>query len=367
MEKLLAMFFEGLLSFFTPCVFPLIPLYMAYLSSGTISSKGEIKEYNKKKTFILTLCFIIGISFSFIMLSLSISALNRYISNYRNIIGTVGGVLLIILGLNQLGVLKINILNRELRFDYRFNNNKVNYLEAFMLGFVFSFAWTPCIGPMLSNAIVLSIQDSVGSLYIITYGLGLVIPFFITGIFTTSVLKFINSNKKIVKTANIIAGTLVVFSGVYLLYSVVSSPNNVQNNTKDVSNPIVDVEYELLNGQTVSLNSDNNIALHYIASWCHYCIEDLSYFEDFCNNHDDLTCYLVMNDNYNRAQGGTSSAEFYNTYRPSIDIINDKDAILYNYLNIEGVPYTYFINKEGVIYNIIPGAVYSEYETYYNN
>ena len=359
---------EGLLSFFSPCVLPLVPLYMAYLSSGTVIKDGDNTTYNQKKTFILTLFFIIGICSTFIVLAFSISTLNKYISNYRNIIGIIGGIILIVFGLNQIGILKIKFLNKEIRFDYRFENNKINYLEAFMLGFVFSFAWTPCIGPMLSNAIILSTQDSLGSVYIIIYALGLVIPFLITGIFTTSILKFINSNKKIVRYTGIISGVIVICFGIYMIYNV------AYIKSIDSSTPVVEQDDDLLpngsfitlEGNEVSLYSDKGVVLHYIASWCHYCIDDLPDFEDFCNRHNELTCYLVMNEEYNRAQGGSSSLDFYYKYKPSIEIINDYNLALYNYLGIKAAPSTYFSDGKGAVFGVIPGAAYDKYDDVYN-
>lgn len=362
MEKIIGMFLEGLLSFFSPCVLPLVPLYMAYLSSGTVVKEDNKTIYNQKKTFVLTLCFIFGICTTFILLAFSISTLNKYISNYRNIIGIIGGILLILFGLNETGILKIKLFNKELRFDYRVGNNKINYLEAFMLGFVFSFAWTPCIGPMLSNAIILATQDAFGSGYIIIYALGLVIPFLITGIFTTSILKFINSNKKIVKYTGIISGIIVICFGIYMIYNVLNTNNKIN---VDESNLIPKQEFSLLNGDKVSLYEDHDVVIHYIASWCHYCIEELPYFESFCNNHDDITCYLVMNEPFNRSQNGVSSIEFNNSYRPSIDIIDDNELILFNYFNITGVPYTFFTDGEGNIIGTVPGAIYDNYEATY--
>lgn len=365
MEKIIGMFLEGLLSFFSPCVLPLVPLYTAYLSSGTVVKDGEKTTYNQKKTFILTLCFIVGICSTFALLALSITSLNRYISNYKNIIGIIGGILLIIFGLNQSGILKIKFLNREIRFDYRLGNNKINYLEAFMLGFVFSFAWTPCIGPMLSNAILLSTQDSFGSMYIVIYALGLVIPFLITGLFTTSVLKFINSNKKLVKYTGIISGIIVICFGVYMIFNAVNDRNSTISDAKE-SLLIPNKQYSLISGEKVSLYDDHNVAVHYSASWCHYCIEDLPYFEEFCNSHEDLTCYLVMNDGFNRQQGGVSTSEFYKEYRPSIDLIIDNDYVLFDYFKINSVPITYFTDGKGNILKIIPGAVYDRYDSIYS-
>ena len=371
MSKAFLVFGEGLLSFFSPCVLPLVPLYMAYLSSGITTKGDENVKNNQRKIFVLTLCFILGIYACFGLLSLSVNTLSKYITNYKNIIGLIGGILLIVFGLNQTGLLKIKFLNRELRFDYRIENNKVNYIEAFMLGFVFSFAWTPCIGPMLSNAILLttlsSSQSVIGSFYIIIYGLGLTLPFFITGIFTTYVIKFINSHKSLTKYISIISGIIVLFFGVYMIYNSTINNTNKSIDFEDSSSQHLPIDdFETLSGRTISLYTNNDVALHYVASWCNYCVEEEPYFEDFCNKHNDVTCYLVMNEKVNQLNGGSTIKEFFEKNHPNLDIILDDDLILYGFLNPSGFPSTYFADNKGNIYGLIPGAAYDKYEDFYN-
>lgn len=367
MEKVLGMFIEGVLSFFSPCVLPLIPLYMSYLSSGTIYSNGNTKIYNQKKTLILTILFILGICSTFTLLAYSVSSLNKYINNYRSIIGLLGGIILIIFGLNQIGLIKINILNKELKFDYRITNNKVNYLEAFMLGFVFSFAWTPCIGPMLTNAIILSTQDSLGSLYIIIYALGLVVPFLITGLFTTKVLKFINSNKKIVKYTSFISGSIVILFGIYMITNLYSTKIDSQI-VKNGDQYLPREKYNLLSGDIVdfSKKSEKKIVLDFITSWCNYCKQDLPYFEEFCNNHDELTCYLVMSEKANRINNGTTTIDFYNEYKPGIEIIIDDDSLTSNF-RVNGFPSLFIIAENGRVLGNAPGALFDNFELFYSS
>ena len=371
MSKAFLVFGEGLLSFFSPCVLPLVPLYMAYLSSGITTKDDENVKNNQRKIFVLTLCFILGIYACFGLLSLSVNTLSKYITNYKNIIGLIGGILLIVFGLNQTGLLKIKFLNRELRFDYRIENNKVNYIEAFMLGFVFSFAWTPCIGPMLSNAILLttlsSSQSVIGSFYIMIYGFGLTLPFFITGIFTTYVIKFINSHKSITKYISVISGIIVLFFGVYMIYNSTINNTNKSIDFEDSSSQHLPIDdFETLSGSIISLYSNNDVALHYVASWCNYCVEEEPYFEDFCNKHNDITCYLVMNEKVNQLNGGSTIKEFFEKNHPNLDIILDDDLILYGFLNPSGFPSTYFADNKGNIYGLIPGAAYEKYEDFYN-
>lgn len=369
MEKVIGIFIEGLLSFFSPCVLPLVPLYMAYLSSSIVSKDGKTVNINQKRTFILTLCFVIGIFACFGLLSFSVNSLNRYIVNYKNIISLVGGILLIFFGLHQTGIIKISFLDRELRFDYRINDNKVSFIEAFMLGFVFSFAWTPCIGPMLTNAILLSMQDATGSLYIMVYGLGLAIPFLLTGIFTSYVINFIRTHKSITKYVSIISGIIVICFGIYMIYTSYSivPKETVQNVQEAEVYKLPSNEFELLSGDKASLYSDKMVVLHYITSWCEYCKEDEPHFEDFCNNHNEITCYLVMNEQANKSQNGVSIKEFYDEYKPNLDIIIDDDLSLYSFLSPTGFPSTYFTDGEGNVLGLIPGAVYDKYEDIYNN
>lgn len=165
--SLFSIFLEGLLSFLSPCVLPLVPLYMSYLSydSKEYDEDGNIK-YKTPKVFLMTVFFVLGISVIFLLLALTVDSLKEFLNNYSNVISIVGGVVIIMFGLHETGIINISFVNSERRLNNKLDLSKMSYLKAFLLGFLFSFAWTPCIGPMLSSAIIIASTSKLGSLYI---------------------------------------------------------------------------------------------------------------------------------------------------------------------------------------------------------
>ncbi|WP_300330159.1 cytochrome c biogenesis CcdA family protein [Fusobacterium sp.] len=203
----MSVFLGGILSFFSPCILPVIPLYIGYLSGGNLE--------NKKNITINTIFFTLGISFSFVILSFGFSTIGILLQEYREIISKISGVLIILFGLFQLGFLKISSLERERKLFIEFK--KMNPFIALLLGFTFSFAWTPCIGPTLSSILItITSLEEIANGYILmgTYTLGFILPFILTGIFSTYLLKFFRNNMKVIKYTTKIMGVLLILLGI---------------------------------------------------------------------------------------------------------------------------------------------------------
>lgn len=208
--QFMTVFLGGFLSFFSPCILPVIPLYIGYLSGNDLS--------NKKKIIINTIFFVLGISFAFILLAIGFSKLGQIFHSHRNIFTNISGVITIILGLFQLGIFKSQFLEREKRLNFNLPN--MNFVIAFIFGFTFSFAWTPCIGPTLSGvlfAISNTQEKSMGMLLMLFYTLGFVIPFLLTGIFSSYILKIFRKYIFVVKYTPKIMGVLLILLGTLIL------------------------------------------------------------------------------------------------------------------------------------------------------
>ena len=150
-------FLEGVLSFFSPCVIPLIPIYISYLAGNAkqVAEDGTI-TFHRKKVFFHTLFFVLGISFAFFILGMSFTALGTFFKSNQLLFTRIGGILILILGLYQVGLLDIKFLQRERKFQIPLGDREANPLLAFAMGFTFSFAWTPCVGPALSSVLILA-------------------------------------------------------------------------------------------------------------------------------------------------------------------------------------------------------------------
>ena len=381
--KLLSgIFLEGLLSFLSPCVLPLIPLYMSYLAGDykQIDEDGNVK-YKTFKVFLTTIFFVLGISLTFVLLSVSVNYLKTYIEKYSEIISIIGGTLLIIFGLHQTGIIHIDFLDKEFKFKSNLNLNNMNYLKAFLLGFVFSLGWSPCIGPMLANAILLASTSNQGYLYIIFYALGLIIPFLITGLFTSSVLNYLNKYKNILSYVLKIAGIVLICFGVYMIYNAsktIVATKNIENNishitdntdtsensetdesemtTEDLEKYLYNYEFVDRDGNPIKLAdySGKYIFLNFSASWCTYCHLEIPTYKLFSEN-EEVYCFYVMSPLIEHNQGDIE--KYLEEYNVEVPVIIDDDGVLFYYCGISGYPTVFVVNPEGKFITYVPGVL----------
>ena len=358
---LIGIFLEGVLSFLSPCVLPLLPLYMSYLAGEdkTIDEDGSVK-YKTIKVFITTIFFVLGISLTFVLLTASLDYISTFIDDYSTIISIIGGTLLIVFGLHEIGVINIDILNRELKPKLNTDLKKMNFLKAFGLGFVFSLGWSPCIGPMLSNAILLAATNSEGYLYIVAYALGLIIPFLLTGLLTSFVLNFINRNKRVFKWVLKIAGIVLICFGIYMIYTSSSSivtlkENKTESGDVNIQTELMDYEFYDQNNNIIKLSDYKGkcIFLNFTTTWCTYCKQEKPEFEEFSKNKD-IVCLYVMSP----LQEYSSDAidNYLKNDNSSIKTIIDLDATLFYYCNISSFPTTVVITPDNKFYTYYPGA-----------
>jgi len=215
-------FIQGLVSFFSPCIFPLLPVYMGYLAGGTytVAEDGSL-VYPRKKVMLNTVFFVLGISFAFFLLGLIMAGVGSFFSDYSHIFMLVGGIIILLFGLYQLDFFGISkVLSRERRLPIALEKLSMNPLTALIMGFTFSFAWTPCVGPTLTSVLIMAAGASTRAqsvLLLAVYSLGFVIPFLLLGLFTTKILGFLKKRPKIMKYAVIIGGLLMVGIGVYMI------------------------------------------------------------------------------------------------------------------------------------------------------
>ena len=235
-------FLEGILSFFSPCVIPLIPVYMSYLAGNAKQvDKDGIITYQRKKVFLHTVFFVLGISFAFFVLGMSFSKLGTYFYSNKLLFTRIGGILIVILGLFQLGILDFKFLQRERKINLNLAEKKVNPLIALLMGFTFSFAWTPCIGPALSSVLILASgakSSFTGNMLVLVYAIGFVLPFLILGLFTTQALDFLKSKQKLLKYTIKVGGIILIIMGVMTFTGWMNGVSGYLNSFQKDSNPL---------------------------------------------------------------------------------------------------------------------------------
>ncbi|MDI6728481.1 MAG: cytochrome c biogenesis protein CcdA [Thermodesulfovibrionales bacterium] len=217
--SLIMSFGGGLLSFFSPCVLPVIPSYVSYITGISFEDltgeqdKGRIRKVTLKNS----LFFIAGFSLIFILLGASSSFLGRILSDYQDIIRKVGGVMIVIMGLYIAGILKIGFLMQDKRLHLQ--NKPAGLLGSFLVGTAFAAGWTPCIGPVLGSILLYaSTANSVtsGIELLTAYALGLGIPFLITSLAINTALSYFKKINRYMRVVSVVSGLFLVVVGIML-------------------------------------------------------------------------------------------------------------------------------------------------------
>lgn len=221
--SILLAFSAGVLSFLSPCVLPLIPMYLSYLAGTTIE---DINKEQKLTVIYRSLGFILGFSIIFMIMGLSITTLGKLFEANKDILKKVGGIIIIIFGVHTTGLIKIKYLYREKRI---LNFNKMG-ISSIFLGMAFAIGWTPCIGPVLTSILIYAGSSqtlSKGLILLLSYSAGFGVPFLLSAFLIEAISKY---TKKIYKYFNVISitsGILLIILGVMTLVDKTYLLNNL--------------------------------------------------------------------------------------------------------------------------------------------
>ena len=200
-------FLEGIITFISPCLLPMIPLYISYFAGG--------KERNTKKTVKNALGFILGFTIVFVLMGALAGTFGRLLNEYKTIVDIVTGLIVVFFGLNFLGVFKINLFKGAKKVK----TDNLGFFSSMVFGIVFSIGWTPCVGAFLGSALMLAASQGhvvEGIIMLLLYSLGLGIPFFISAILIDKLRGAFTFIKKHYKVINTVCGCLLVVIGVLM-------------------------------------------------------------------------------------------------------------------------------------------------------
>ena len=384
-------FLGGILSFFSPCIIPLVPVDMSYLSGNTaVTDENGNLSYNQKKVFIHTIFFILGISAAFFILGLSFSKLGGFFNSNRVLFTRISGVLILFLGLFQIGLLKNNFMEREHRIG--FDSKEINPLIAFIIGFTFSFAWTPCIGPVLSTVLIMASGAKtafMGNMLILVYTLGFVIPFLLLGVFTTKILNFLKAKKSFLKYSIKISGAILIIIGIMTLsgfnLNILAAGQQPQNanadsiakaeepakEAKEEKLPAYDFELKDQYGNTHKLSDYKGkvVFLNFWATWCPPCREEMPHIEEIYKEYGYNKNDVVILGAASPATAENPSPQdeseekikdFLTKNNYTFPVVFDiKGEIFRNYY-INAFPTTFMIDREGNIMGYVAGGLSKE-------
>ena len=213
-------FTAGIFSFLSPCVLPMIPSYLSFISGVSLEEMRsvEVASHIRKRVLLNSLAFISGFSLVFISLGASVSFLAGFFLSYRSLIRVLGGIFILAVGIYLLGVVKFSVLDRYLQFHLK--NKPGGYLGSALVGITFGAAWIPCVGPILGAILTLAATSSEigrGVFYLATYAAGLALPFFLSAVAVNSFFEFSQKFRRYVQAVHVTAGILLIVVGILLI------------------------------------------------------------------------------------------------------------------------------------------------------
>ena len=407
----LTVFVQGLLSFFSPCVLPLVPLYVSYLAGGacTVGEDGVIR-YPRGRVMVNTLFFVLGVSFTFVALGFGFTALGQFFSGSRVWFARVSGAIMVLFGLYQLGIFgKSEAVEREHRLPLRLDKWAMNPVTALVLGFTFSFAWTPCVGPTLGSVLLMASSAGTagaGFALIGVYTLGFVIPFLAVGLFTGAVLGFFKRHQRVVRYTVKVGAVLLILMGVMTITGymngITSYLSAVGNGTSqsqtgdqgaagsqsadsqrtegDASSGGEGEEEEVVlvpapdftltdqygGTHTLSDYKGKTVFLNFWATWCGPCQSEMpeiqAMYEDYGENQGDLVVLGVANPrsaDYPASQD-VSQAEveqFLTDHGYTFPVLMDTAGEVFGMYGIRAFPTTFMVDTDGNVFGYVVSAL----------
>ena len=389
--SILMVFMEGVLSFLSPCVLPLLPVYMGYLIGSDVNNKQIIK---KRFVIFFTLSFIFGIFTAILLMNISITLISSFFRDHMSIFIKVGGILIIVLGLFQLGFFKSNFLGKTRRLPFTVKK-EMNLLLAFLMGFTFSFAWTPCIGPALSSILLLANSSQnfwMSNFLMVIYALGLTIPFLLIGIFTDSISNWLSNHKSIMNYTVKLGAIILIFFGVSMVSGkmnfisnyMTQSSNNAMikdknedkkedgGENKDEKNSEQEKallqqlgSYELKDQHDKIIKLEDYkgkvVFLNFWATWCPPCRGELPNIQKLYEKYrsDKHVAILTIVYPGGQEKGESDLKEFISDNALTVPVLFD-DGFIYSTFGIGSMPTTFMLDKEGKPYGYIEGALTME-------
>ncbi|MDH3673463.1 MAG: cytochrome c biogenesis protein CcdA [Gammaproteobacteria bacterium] len=216
---ILTAFVAGLVSFLSPCVLPLVPGYISYVSGQSLGgNQGQAATAARLSVFIVSVFFVLGFSTVFVALGASATTLGQLLLSYRYEANIIGGVIVILFGLFLTGLFNFSWMQRDLRFHTNIKGGRP--LGAYVLGLAFAFGWTPCIGPVLGAILTVSAVSpamSSGVALLSVYSLGLGVPFLLAAIFTGAFMDRLKAMRRIGRALQIGAGVVLIIMGIAMI------------------------------------------------------------------------------------------------------------------------------------------------------
>lgn len=386
----------GLLSFASPCVLPIVPGYLSFITGMGLDQLTQ-KESRKKvvrASLVNSVTFVIGFSLIFVLLGASATTVGKFLQDYMGLFSKLAGIVLIIFGLHMIGVLKIPFLMYEKRIHQK--QEATGILRSFSAGLLFAFGWTPCIGPILAGILAIAATTETaqqGMALLSVYSIGLGVPFILSAVFLNAFFSVFSRIKTHLHKVEIAGGVILVALGTLIftnklgLISQQLSFINLESilipgSSSDTLQPVpsltsaktkgsgsagedsiatFDFELKTINGETIRLSNFNGkvVALNFWAPWCGPCrLETPGFVKTYKEYKDSGLVIIGVAAQTNESDVKKFIADYGVPYYIGI---SDKAAEQYN---IIGLPTTYLFDRNGKAATRFVGyTTESEFET----
>lgn len=371
-------FAQGALSFFSPCVLPLLPVYLGYLAGGG-QEKGADGQtiWPRKRVLMNTLFFVLGVSFTLMLLGMAFSSLGQFFRKNRTAVNLICGAVVILFGLLQLGLWgKGSFLQREFRLPLRLDRLRMNPATALLMGLCFSFSWTPCIGPTLSGILMTAAaaeSRTRGIILMVGYIVGFILPFLAVGLFTGAVLSFFRKHRGMVRWTTVISGALMVIMGVLIMtgtmgeWSSLLASAAAEEETAEAETmmaPDFTLEDQYGNIHTLSEYQGKVVFMNFWTTWCPYCVQEMPEIEEVYHelgeNEGDVVILGMCAPSTHDSADLDGVMAFVEEHGWTYPMLMDMTGEVFDIYVAGGYPTTWMIKADGTLMGYVSGMMDKE-------
>lgn len=366
--NIFVVFIEGILSIFSPCILPLLPVYLSMLSNSSITDM-ESSNYKRRVLITNTLLFTLGIATTFFILGSSISALSSFIDGNKNIIMIIGGFIILFMGLVYLGIINIQILNREKKINYEYK--PMSKFSAYILGFTFSFGWTPCIGPILASVLVMASSKNSfleSNLLILIYTLGFILPFILVAIFYNKIYSKFPSIKKHIGTIKKVSGIIILAAGLLMVVNGIVNIKNeatVEQKTESTTEKKSARDFTLTDQNGIIHNLSDykgkTVFINFFATWCPPCRGEMpdinELYKEYGENKEDVIILIMAAPNVSREGSKEDIVKYLDENNFEFPVLMDEGGKFLNRYQVSAFPTTFIVNENGEFVKKTSGAM----------
>ena len=356
---IISVFGAGLLSFFSPCILPLLPVYLGYLSTNSAENESV-----KKASFTKALAFTGGLSLSFFVLGFGAGSLGSFVNSDWLLL--ICGSIVVLFGFYQTGLLPLSFLERNMKLSVQFNPQK-GLGGAFLLGLLFSIGWTPCVGPILGAVLGMASQQGsapAGGALLLVYSLGLSLPFCILALASQQLLQKVKCIYPHFAKIRLVGGILIILMGCWMLYTPITSmlakdvqpveaaPVEAAPSLQNSS--IYTMHFAGLNSEPISLAklAGKTVYIKFWATWCPTCLGGLEEFTALAEkmaHEKDIVVLSVVTPGRNGEMSEKDFSEWAKAQQLNFPVYFDPSGALNKEFAIRAYPTGVFISKDGAV------------------